>query len=155
MIFLYLPVNRCRFVITQSRKNWRPWKHVWHLFHSLLNNLQIFFTCLVPNIVWRQISGPYDIVNILQVSTCEIEVAKERNFIYSQDAFQKYASTCCQQWFLVCRISGNRPIYEKQKIIVRNLNLNCALKHLWRHIRFNESCNRWRKKGVLSISTWS
>lgn len=84
-------------MITQSGENRRPRKHIRHLFHRLLDNLQILLTCLIPNVVRWQIPRPYDIIDILQVSTCEIEVAKEQHSIYSQDASRKYASTCCQR----------------------------------------------------------
>lgn len=53
-------------MITQSRENRNARKHRGHLFHGLLQDFDVFFPRLVPDVVRRQVSRPKNVVYILE-----------------------------------------------------------------------------------------
>lgn len=107
------PVNRCRLVVTQSRKNRGTREHIRHLFYCFFDDLQILFSRLIPDVVRRQIASPDDVVYILKERNDIFRACvNQRLFlvhVYSRGVSPRCASACCRLLSLACRICGSHP----------------------------------------------
>lgn len=56
-------------MVAKSREYWDARKGFHHLRHGLLKYHQVLLPSLVPHIVRGQVSGPQDVVNVLEGKT--------------------------------------------------------------------------------------
>lgn len=53
-------------MVTKSWKYWDTWKIKNKLVNGIPQNVQVALFCLVPDVMWWQVSRPNDVVDILR-----------------------------------------------------------------------------------------